>query len=168
MRGKTIISVLLILMASSCITQEKCSKRFPPQEKDSLNYREISKDTMMHINADNSMAQYLVECEKTSEGYKAVITQLLTQKPGEYMQTPVSTIDSNGIMTTQAHTPEREIHWQVKEFHYAAVKSQVYVQITNILIWWQKWLMVIGSITLVAVITIVIYRLIKRRFKLFI
>lgn len=165
MKTINIIGVFfVILITASCITQDKCWKKFPPKESDSSSYRETSKDTSKIIPADSSMSKYLVECAEKNGKLYARISQLLTQQSGQYVEVPVATLDTNGILTATVRMPEIEIHWQIRSYHYAAVKSKVYVKITNVLLGWQKWLMWIGAAAIISLLAAGAFIIIKKRF----
>jgi hypothetical protein len=138
-----LLLICLLLFAVSCTTQKKCWRKYPPQVKDSISYVEKLRDTTIIIPADSSWTTYLVECQKTAEGYQARIIQLEGQQQGHTILNPTADIRGN-VLTARAAMPEQAIKLQLREFHYAAVKSQVYVKITNLLTWWQKLFVGIG------------------------
>jgi len=156
-----IISICIFLISlSGCISEKKCWEKYPPQIKDSVSYVEKVRDSLIPQSADSSMSSYLIECAKTADGYKARIIQLLTQRPGTTMNIPVSSISGN-VLTTTAGLPGRDIHVQIKTVYLNAVKSLVYVKITNVLTWWQKWLMWIGGVSSVIVVGLVGFKWLK-------
>lgn len=143
-RGWDVIALIILLIAlvwlmmslPGCVTQNKCYKRYPPQVKDSISYVEKVRDTTIYIGADTAITEYLVECQETNEGLRARIVQLIRQQPGVVVNSPSSVITGN-VLTTTGTSREQQIKLLVKELHYAAVKSQVYVKVTNELTGWQ-------------------------------
>ena len=146
----------MILLLIGC----RSVKPILTSKSDSTDTKTIIKDSIVYLQGDSSMARYLIECEKTSEGYKARIRQILTQAPGQYLQTPIATIDNNNVLTTSAVEPGREIHVQNKYVYLKSVKAQVYVQFTNYLKWWQQWLMYIGAGAILVALTILTLKII--------
>ena len=145
---KTIPSILLmILLLIGC----RSVKPILTSKSDSTDTKTIIKDSIVYLQGDSSMARYLIE---------ARIRQILTQAPGQYLQTPIATIDNNNVLTTSAVEPGREIHVQNKYVYLKSVKAQVYVQFTNYLKWWQQWLMYIGAGAILVALTILTLKII--------
>ena len=143
--------VTLLVLLAGCATEKRCWKRYPPQVKDSVSYVEKVRDTTIYLPADSSMAAYLVECEETAEGLRARIVRLMTANPGTSLTAPSASI-TNNVLTTIANLPARPVKVQYKELHYSAVKSQVYVKVTNELIGWQWAQIWAGRILIAGVI----------------
>ena len=143
MKRAFFITVVLAVVLSGCATQKKCWKRFPPQVKDSISYVEKLRDTIINLPADSSMAQYLIECEQTNEGLMAKVTEY-KMIAGKLLQAPSATVTGN-ILTATAFMPQQGVRVQYKEIHYSAVKSQVFVKITNQLTGLQNFLVWVGG-----------------------
>lgn len=137
---------LIIPILAGCVTQKKCLEKFPPQTKDSSSYVETVRLDTVRLPADTSMSQYLIECQKTADGYKARIIQLLTQKPGEHLPPPTATI-SGDTLKAMGRTPKKEVVIQVREVEKYILKKEVLPgKVTNVLKWWQKMFMWIGIV----------------------
>ena len=161
----TIIAVgILLLIAASCRpTREQCYDWYPPMvaTTDSTWTTFIPDSTTQP--ADSAWSQYLVDCQQTAQGLRAVIVRLLGQGAGQVVQPPTVVIDSNGVLTTQAIKPETIIRYQVRVINSQRVTSSVHVKITNILTWGQKFCVYWFFATLGAILIFIAYMMIKNK-----
>lgn len=148
--------IVLIVMCSSCVTQKRCALKFPPVEKDSIVYRDGSRDTFELVRADSSMVQYLIECQETANGYQARIVQLLGQQQGTHLGTPVATINNN-VLTATATAPEHKIFWQYKWRESTMVFRRTVI--IPFMKWWQTAFMWAGIVTFALAILFLAYRI---------
>lgn len=133
MKTTSLVFALLLILFTSC-----ARRSLPTVEvTDTTNITVIRKDTAIRQNPDSSLSRYLIECQETAEGYKAVITQLIEQQNGEQVQAPLSKIE-NGILTNTVFLPGKTIYLPVYRYYSTSVKSKVYVKITNELTWFQQ------------------------------
>ena len=156
-----------IILLSSCVTQDKCWRKFPPQVKDSTSYAIVYRDTSHIIPGDSSAAQYLVECREENGVLRARIIQQIGSNPGTHLQAPTATITDvpghgTGILQTTATMPGWVEKWQIKVVDRAVYKTSVYVKVTNELTGWQ-WAQVWAGRALFVIVAIYIgIRLLRR------
>lgn len=151
-------------MLTGCNGERWCMKHHPPQTNDSITYVEKWRDSIVRLPGDTSSAKYLVECRKTAEGYKAYITQLITQQQGEYLTAPQVVIIGDTLSTT-TQAREREVHVQIRYIELKAVKAKVYVKVTNELTGLQNFLVWVGGIVVIILVLYFILKIIKAKFK---
>lgn len=124
---RALVVALTVLMLSGCVTQEKCSKRFPCL-KESDSTRIIKEyverhDTAWRFAADSSTMQALIECE----GEVPRLKQIIAYTQGKRVEIPVikfrdkilyveCKIDSETVSKTyfERHRSEFEKIQQVK------------------------------------------------------
>ena len=149
-------AVLFLLCMQGC-------KIVPPVEtSDSTSYRMTVRDSAFTKPPDSSEAKYMLECVKTNEGLKVRIMQLLSQRPGERIYIPVSTIDSNNVLTTTAYLPGETIYVPVYRFFSTSIKAKTFVKVTNVLTGWQWFQLWLGRVFAALLLIYVGFKILKR------
>ena len=100
MKIRAITGLLLVLMlASSCITKERCARFYPPQtvKADSVTVKVVEKvtDTLFEIMADSSWLKAWIECDSMG---RATIGELIGYKAGQRAGVPKLTLRDNVLM----------------------------------------------------------------------
>jgi hypothetical protein len=148
-------AVILFFCAVGCKTIPQSSSN------DSTWSSYTKKDTVFVRLPDSSMAQYLIDCQQTSDGYKARIIQMMNQKHGNSLNVPNATISGN-VLTTTAYLPGEKIYVPVYRFYRGESKSKVYVKITNQLTSFQSFRIWVGNIALILIILYAGVKVLKR------
>lgn len=80
---KIILFALIVILLSSCITQDKCNRKFPPQVAtvDTVVIDKVitERDTVIETYTDIESIYALMECDSTNQ---VLIKQIGTTKPG--------------------------------------------------------------------------------------
>jgi hypothetical protein len=148
--------LLLAALLSGCISEKRCSERYPPVERSDVFVQHDTvtcvKDSLIPLPSDSGLIKALLECR---DG-KVVIKEVLELKPGKRV-VPFLNLQNN-ILTTGAKIDSSSIYFSWKETHIresrtesTTIEKPVY-QVTglqNFLIWsggiaWAVVLILVG------------------------
>jgi hypothetical protein len=134
--------LLLIVSMTGCISEQRCQKRYPPDERtetfiqhDTVTY---VKDSLIPLPADSGLIKALLECQ---DG-KVVVKEILEVKPGKRV-VPFFSVQNN-VLTTGAKIDSSSIYFAWKETHIrefriqsSTIEKPVYkvTGLQNFLIW---------------------------------
>jgi hypothetical protein len=157
--------LLLATLMSGCITEKRCSERYPPAERSTVFIQHDTvtsvKDSLIPLPADSGLIKALLECQ---DG-KVVVKEILSVKPGKHVipffsvqnnvLTPGAKIDSSSIYLSWKETHIRESRIESK-----AIEKPVYkvTGFKNFLIW-------SGGIAWAIIVVLVAIKLIRFYFK---
>jgi hypothetical protein len=165
--NKTILLLSLsAIILPGCITQQKCSERFPCIESTDTIVRDsvqtIVRDSVLIVPSDSSALQALLECDKEQVRLK----QIIAYTTGKYVEIPIIRIKDN-VIYVECKADSLRIAWTWYErnrFKYVKTMTQA-VQVRYQLTKWQSFLYVSGyilwGIILLAIIVIVLKFLVK-------
>jgi hypothetical protein len=148
--------LLLAALLSGCISEKRCSERYPPVERSDVFVQHDTvtcvKDSLIPLPADSGLIKALLECR---DG-KVVIKEILDVKPGKRV-VPFFSVQNN-ILTTGAKIDSSSIYFSWKETHIresriesTTIEKPVYKVsgLQNFLIWsggiaWAVVLILVG------------------------
>ena len=160
-----------IRLLTSLLVLQGCCPKFYPQTTTTVEHfevvKEVVRDTVVQVQPDSSILQALIKCDSTGRARLQEIQTLkesarlqqsikMESEPLPYQPTAITVktvVDSMGIYLTYKDRFKEST--EVREIETIIEKE------VNILHWWQKVLMWIGGIAIVAGIL-----LITRRFSL--
>ena len=138
-------SLLILLLAAllpGCISEKRCSERYPPAEKSEVYVRHDTvtsvKDSLIPMAADSGLIKALLECR---DG-KVVVKEILEARPGHHVVPFINR--QNNVMTTGAKIDSSSIYFSWKETHIResriesrTIEKPVYrvTSFQNFLIW---------------------------------
>ena len=159
MKQKSILAAALLITLSGC-----CPKLYPHTTENTeriVTVTETVRDTVIQVRPDSSIVQALIRCDSTG---RARLEEIQTLKQSERFRQTISlqgnrltakaTVDSMGIYLTYKDRYREEQKIQTIE---TVIEKEV-----NVLHWWQKALMWVGGIAIVALIVFILLRLVKR------
>lgn len=113
---------------------------------DTVIIKEVLRDTVIEIRADQSMIQALVECDSMGQAH---IKKLLDYNAGERLKPPELEIKNN-IITSIAKIDSTEIYLTLRDRHKESMKSVEIINTVEVnrLTAWQKWMCTLGHIVL--------------------
>lgn len=97
---KAILFIVTMAIFTSCATQQRCERKFPPVEQSSRGHDSIvtiTKDSISYLPADSSWLIALVKCRENGEAYLA---ELQGYKQGKSINVPVVTIENGRLKAT--------------------------------------------------------------------
>ena len=159
-----------IRLLTTLLVMQGCCPKFYPQTTTTVEHfevvNEVVRDTVVQVQPDSSILQALIKCDSTGRARLQEIQTLkesarlqqsikMEADPLPYQPTVITvkaTVDSMGIYLTYQDRFKESIETREIE---TIIEKEV-----NILHWWQKVLMWIGGIAIVAGIL-----LITRRFR---
>lgn len=155
----TLIAGLLLMPA--------CSRRqYPEQTKETtrtITIVETLRDTVITVKPDTSILQALIECDSTGQAYLRQIDQLKSSnrinqslKVKDNILTSTAAIDSFDIFLTYKN------RYQTTDTNTVEMKTVTVT--TNILKPWQKLLISVGILSILALITVLYIKLKTVRF----
>ena len=167
---RTIIAMAAILSLQSC-----CHKLYPhttevTEKTESVT--ETIRDTVIMVQPDSSIMQALIQCDSTGRARLQEIKALkesarmqqtisMEPEPQPYKPTVItvkSTVDSMGIYLTYKERYKETAQIQKIE---TVIEKEV-----NVLKWWQKLFIWLGSISTILIILTLVYALVKLMVKL--
>ena len=167
---RTIIAMAAILSLQSC-----CHKLYPhttevTEKTESVT--ETIRDTVIMVQPDSSIIQALIQCDSTGRARLQEINALkesarlqqtisMEPEPQPYKPTVITvkaTIDSMGIYLTYKERYKETAEIQKIE---TIIEKEV-----NVLKWWQKLFIWLGSISTILIILTLVYALVKLMVKL--
>ena len=159
-----------IRLLTTLLVLQGCCPKFYPQTTTTVEHievvKEVVRDTVIQVQPDSSILQALIQCDSTGRARLQEIQTLkesarlqqsikMEADPLPYQPTVITvkaTVDSMGIYLTYKDRFKESV--EIREIETIIEKE------VNILHWWQKVLMWIGGIAIVAGIL-----LITRRFR---
>ena len=167
---RTIIAMAAILSLQSC-----CHKLYPhttevTEKTESVT--ETIRDTVIMVQPDSSIIQALIQCDSTGRARLQEIKALkesarlqqtisMEPEPQPYKPTVITvkaTVDSMGIYLTYKERYKETAQIQKIE---TVIEKEV-----NVLKWWQKLFIWLGSISTILIILTLVYALVKLMVKL--
>ena len=167
---RTIIAMAAILSLQSC-----CHKLYPhttevTEKTESV--IETIRDTVIMVQPDSSILQALIQCDSTGRARLQEINALkesarlqqtisMEPEPQPYKPTVITvkaTVDSMGIYLTYKERYKETAQIQKIE---TVIEKEV-----NVLKWWQKLFIWLGSISTILIILTLVYALVKLMVKL--
>lgn len=167
---RTIIAMAAILSLQSC-----CHKLYPhtaevTEKTESVT--ETIRDTVIMIQPDSSIMQALIQCDSTGRARLQEINALkesarlqqtisMEPEPQPYKPTVITvkaTVDSMGIYLTYKERYKETAQIQKIE---TVIEKEV-----NVLKWWQKLFIWLGSVSTILIILTLVYALVKLMVKL--
>ena len=167
---RTIIAMAAILSLQSC-----CHKLYPhttavTEKTESVT--ETIRDTVIMVQPDSSIMQALIQCDSTGRARLQEINALkesarlqqtisMEPEPQPYKPTVITvkaTVDSMGIYLTYKERYKETAQIQKIE---TVIEKEV-----NVLKWWQKLFIWLGSISTILIILTLVYALVKLMVKL--
>ena len=167
---RTIIAMAAILSLQSC-----CHKLYPhttevTEKTESVT--ETIRDTVIMVQPDSSILQALVQCDSTGRARLQEINALkesarlqqtisMEPEPQPYKPTVITvkaTVDSMGIYLSYKERYKETAQIQKIE---TVIEKEV-----NVLKWWQKLFIWLGSISTILIILTLVYALVKLMVKL--
>ena len=167
---RTIIAMAAILSLQSC-----CHKLYPhtaevTEKTESVT--ETIRDTVIMIQPDSSIMQALIQCDSTGRARLQEIKALkesarmqqtisMEPEPQPYKPTVITvkaTVDSMGIYLTYKERYKETAQIQKIE---TVIEKEV-----NVLKWWQKLFIWLGSVSTILIILTLVYALVKLMVKL--
>lgn len=116
---KIIISFLTLFFLSSCTTEKRCARMFPPVKQDTfyVEKTEYLKDTIIKIASDQHIISALVEC---NEAGQILFKELETVKAGKNIKSKIiykdkiitldCTVDSQQVYVTYKNRLEKKFN----------------------------------------------------------
>ena len=154
------IILLTALTAASC-----CPKLYPHKTESTEHtvvVTETIRDTVIQVQPDSSIVQALIKCDSTGQ---ARLEEIRTLKESARVQQTLALKDNR--LTAKTVVDSMGIYLTYKERHKEEQKIQVVETViekeVNILRWWQKALIWIGTAALVFVLGKIIAILILRK-----
>ena len=167
---RTIIAMAAILSLQSC-----CHKLYPhttevTEKTESVT--ETIRDTVIMVQPDSSILQALIQCDSTGRARLQEINALkesarlqqtisIEPEPKPYKPTVITvkaTVDSMGIYLSYKERYKETAQIQKIE---TVIEKEV-----NVLKWWQKLFIWLGSISTILIILTLVYALVKLMVKL--
>ena len=167
---RTVIAMAAILSLQSC-----CHKLYPhttevTEKTESVT--ETIRDTVIMVQPDSSILQALIQCDSTGRARLQEINALkesarlqqtisMEPEPQPYKPTVITvtaTVDSMGIYLTYKERDKETAQIQKIE---TVIEKEV-----NVLKWWQKLFIWLGSISTILIILTLVYALVKLMVKL--
>ena len=167
---RTIIAMAAILSLQSC-----CHKLYPhtaevTEKTESVT--ETIRDTVIMIQPDSSIMQALIQCDSTGRARLQEINALkesarlqqtisMEPEPQPYKPTVITvkaTVDSMGIYLSYKERYKETAQIQKIE---TVIEKEV-----NVLKWWQKLFIWLGSVSTILIILTLVYALVKLMVKL--
>ena len=167
---RTIVAMAAILSLQSC-----CHKLYPhttevTEKTESV--IETIRDTVIMVQPDSSIMQALIQCDSTGRARLQEINALkesarlqqtisMEPEPQPYKPTVITvkaTVDSMGIYLTYKERYKETAEIQKIE---TIIEKEV-----NVLKWWQKLFIWLGSISTILIILTLVYALVKLMVKL--
>lgn len=167
---RTIIAMAAILSLQSC-----CHKLYPhttevTEKTESVT--ETIRDTVIMVQPDSSIMQALIQCDSTG---RARLQEIKALKESARMQQTISMEPEPQpykptVITVKATVDSMGIYLSYKERYKETAQIQkietVIEKEVNVLKWWQKLFIWLGSISTILIILTLVYALVKLMVKL--
>ena len=167
---RTIIAMAAILSLQSC-----CHKLYPhttevTEKTESVT--ETIRDTVIMVQPDSSIMQALIQCDSTG---RARLQEIKALKESARMQQTISMEPEPQpykptVITVKATVDSMGIYLSYKERYKETAEIQKIETIiekeVNVLKWWQKLFIWLGSISTILIILTLVYALVKLMVKL--
>ena len=167
---RTIIAMAAILSMQSC-----CHKLYPhtaevTEKKESVT--ETIRDTVIMVQPDSSIIQALIQCDSTG---RARLQEINALKESARLQQTISIEPEPkpykpAVITVKATVDSMGIYLTYKERYKETAEIQKIETIiekeVNVLKWWQKLFIWLGSISTILIILTLVYALVKLMVKL--
>ena len=154
--------IVILLASIGAIVQGCCPKLYPHKTTNTEHtvvVTETIRDTVIRVQPDSSIVQALIKCDSTG---RARLEEIRTLKESSRIQqslnlkenklTAKAVVDSLGIYLTykERHKEEQQVR---------TIESVIEKEV-NVLKWWQKTLMAIGSVAMILFASTIIVRFI--------
>ena len=167
---RTIIAMAAILSLQSC-----CHKLYPhttevTEKTESVT--ETIRDTVIMVQPDSSIIQALIQCDSTG---RARLQEINALKESARLQQTISIEPEPkpykpAVITVKATVDSMGIYLSYKERYKETAQIQkietVIEKEVNVLKWWQKLFIWLGSISTILIILTLVYALVKLMVKL--
>lgn len=167
---RTIIAMAAILSLQSC-----CHKLYPhttevTEKTESVT--ETIRDTVIMVQPDSSIMQALIQCDSTG---RARLQEIKALKESARMQQTISMEPEPQpykptVITVKATVDSMGIYLSYKERYKETAEIQKIETIiekeVNVLKWWQKLFIWLGSVSTILIILTLVYALVKLMVKL--
>ena len=167
---RTIIAMAAILSLQSC-----CHKLYPhtteiTEKTESVT--ETIRDTVIMVQPDSSIMQALIQCDSTG---RARLQEIKALKESARLQQTISIEPEPQpykptVITVKATVDSMGIYLSYKERYKETAQIQkietVIEKEVNVLKWWQKLFIWLGSISTILIILTLVYALVKLMVKL--
>ena len=167
---RTIIAMAAILSLQSC-----CHKLYPHTTEiteKSESVTETIRDTVIMVQPDSSIMQALIQCDSTG---RARLQEIKALKESARLQQTISIEPEPQpykptVITVKATVDSMGIYLSYKERYKETAQIQkietVIEKEVNVLKWWQKLFIWLGSISTILIILTLVYALVKLMVKL--
>ena len=159
---KSKIIFLATFVAVSC-----CPKLYPHKTENTeriVTVTETVRDTVIQVQPDSSIVEALICCDSTG---RARLEEIQTLRQSARVQQSLALKDNK--LTAKAVVDSMGIYLTFKERYREEQKVQVVETViekeVNILKWWQKTLMAIGTVSLIILASTIIIKLIRPTFS---
>lgn len=168
-----LISLLLMLVFSGCITKERCARFYPPEitRIDTIRtvIKELQTDTLITVKPDSSMIRQLLECDKNGQ---ITLKEFEDYKAGTIARIPSFTIKGN-MLTIDCKCDSAKIHAILKNRETVITEKKSITIIpppvqVKFIPGWMWFFGITGMIAWVAVVILLLIHLLKNKLKLFI
>ena len=167
---RTIIAMAAILSLQSC-----CHKLYPhttevTEKTESVT--ETIRDTVIMVQPDSSIIQALIQCDSTG---RARLQEIKALKESVRLQQTISIEPEPkpykpAVITVKATVDSMGIYLSYKERYKETAQIQkietVIEKEVNVLKWWQKLFIWLGSVSTILIILTLVYALVKLMVKL--
>ncbi len=154
---RIIISIVTLAIFCGC-----CPKLYPHKTENTEHtvvVTESIRDTVIQVQPDSSIVQALIKCDSAG---RARLEEIQTLKESARIQQTLALKDNK--LTAKAIVDSMGIYLTFKERYREEQKVQVVETViekeVNILKWWQKTLMAIGSVAMILFASTIIVRFI--------
>ena len=167
---RTIIAMAAILSLQSC-----CHKLYPHTTEVTEKTESVTEtihDTVIMVQPDSSIIQALIQCDSTG---RARLQEIKALKESARMQQTISMEPEPQpykptVITVKATVDSMGIYLSYKERYKETAQIQkietVIEKEVNVLKWWQKLFIWLGSISTILIILTLVYALVKLMVKL--
>ena len=159
MKTKSTLAAVLLITLSGC-----CPKLYPHKTETTeriVTVTETVRDTVIQVRPDSSIVQALIRCDYTG---RARLEEIQTLRQSKRLRQTISL--QNNRLTSKAVVDSMGIYLTYKDRYREEQKVQTIETViekeVNTLRWWQKALMWVGGIAIVALIVFILLRLVKR------
>ena len=135
-----LVIILLLCFLTSCVTQERCNEKFPPQtviqKEDSIRTIETTRDSISYY-TDSSYVKAYLACD---EHGRVIMQELLAYKSGKTLNIPLVTVKDN-VLTAICDVDSMAVYNLIKSKVSTGIKNTVTQKIVtvNILTPFQKF-----------------------------
>ena len=153
--------LLLAALMSGCITEKRCSERYPVSERSTVFVQHDTvtsvKDSLIPLPADSGLIKALLECQ---DG-KVVVKEILSIKPGKRL-IPFFSVQNN-VLTTGAKIDSSSIYFSWKETHIreSRIESKTIEKPVYKVTGFQNFLIWSGGIAWAIIVILVAIKLIR-------